>query len=89
MLKEKIRESEEYLSQRRCKWRNVVFKNTGGVMYGIRLYDDEQKAKSDLERMIEGMFAGTNSGINNAPGIPPIITKYNYGWHMQLPILNE
>lgn len=87
MLKEKIKESEGAFSQKQCRWRNVVFRNDGATSYGVGLWPSEQEAALQLQTTLDKLFSGA-ANIKH-PDSDVVITKENYGWNMQIPILGN
>lgn len=91
MLKEKIRESENSLSQEQYKWRNVLFDKNGKSYRGVNLHDTIQQAQAAGDRLraqASGKIANTQEGKNGWRFITidgELLDK-NFAWLMQMPV---
>ena len=93
MLKEKIRESEDQLSQRQCKWRNVYFSKNGKSLKGTKTHNTKEEAANGMKCHLEDArnFANNHPSrdcyIHDPSGEQFLLSEYS--WGMQIPILGN
>jgi hypothetical protein len=89
MLKEKIKESENALSQKQCKWQNRYFGKSGAVHLGATFSDSQEKAETIAREFIESGIRLKAKGAKDVKftGVKPPMLLSDYSWHMQIPVL--
>jgi hypothetical protein len=85
MLKEKIKETDEAQALKQSQWRNVIFSNDGQTVYGTNRFPTIDAARLKHESQLSEIMAGkVFKGVNGRE-----ITKENYSFCLQLPIMGE
>lgn len=80
MLKELIKETDQQLSERAPKWRNLIYSKAGKAHRGKLLFDSQAAANAQVAyiRSDSNLCFGTLDGR---------IRNEDYAWHMQIPVM--
>ncbi|CAB5212884.1 hypothetical protein UFOVP191_46 [uncultured Caudovirales phage] len=92
MLKEKIKESENSLSQNQYKWLNVLFDKNGKSYRGTKLWDTIQQAQAHAEKIkaqAKGLVANTVEGKKGwrFMTMDGELLDEDFAWIMQIPVI--
>lgn len=92
VLKEKIKESENSLSQNQYKWLNVLFDKNGKSYRGTKLWDTIQQAQAHAEKIkaqAKGLVANTVEGKKGwrFMTMDGELLDEDFAWIMQIPVI--
>jgi hypothetical protein len=79
MLKELIKETDQRLTERAVKWRNLIYDKAGKAYLGNFLHNSVGEADAQLRDVMSRNEAATT--------MHGILYFKDYAWHMQIPVM--